>query len=319
MKPVKTFQIGEETLDIKDQTAREKIEKLNGFETVIDPDTGRVVGYKTTAGGNTVFPIPILYDDTGNNLDGAMTQKAVTEVIQPLSNKIQSFENTKSEIASSGLGVALGLAVSNTWAQIVAKLKTVVNRGAVNATISTSGGSYTIPEGFHNGSGKVTGPTLASLIGTNVSLESAASLLSGVTAYGKNGTKYTGSIANNGSYSKWFTPSSSQQSVSLPAGYYTGGTIGCYAQSATSMKSPAGGSAFGNGSIAWSAPSYCSMVVFYIYGGANTSISASNLSSEHSLLGGSSGRHCYVFKGVPSGKAFSSSGTVNSGCVFYWT
>lgn len=192
MKPVKTFQIGEETLDIKDQTAREKIEKLNGFETVIDPDTGRAVGYKTTAGGNTVFPIPTLYDATGNNSDGAMSQKAVTDAIQPLSNKIQSFEDTKSEIASSGLGVALGLAISNTWAQIVAKLKTVVNRGAVNATISTSGGSYTIPEGFHNGSGKVTGPTLAKLVGSNVTLNSASSLLSGVTAYGKDGTKYTG-------------------------------------------------------------------------------------------------------------------------------
>lgn len=319
MKPVKIFQIGEETLDIKDQTAREKIEKLNGFETVIDPDTGRAVGYKTTAGGNTVFPIPTLYDATGNNSDGAMTQKAVTDAIQPLSNKIQSFEDTKSEIASSGLGVALGLAISNTWAQIVAKLKTVVNRGAVNATISTSGGSYTIPEGFHNGSGKVTGPTLSKLIGNDVSLEDSASLLSDVTAYGKNGTKYTGTIPNKGSYSKWFTPSSSQQSVSLPAGYYTGGTIGCHAQSATSMKSPAGGAAFGNGSISWSAPSNCSMVVFYIYGGAKTSISASGLSSEHFLLGGSSGRHCYVFKNVPSGKVFSSSGTVNSGCVFYWT
>lgn len=94
---------------------------------------------------------------------------------------------------ASGLGTALGLIASNTWAQIVAKLKNVVNRGAWNGSISASGGNVTVPAGYHNGSGKVTGPTLASLVGTGVNLASAASLLSGVTAYGRNGTKYTGS------------------------------------------------------------------------------------------------------------------------------
>ena len=96
---------------------------------------------------------------------------------------------------ASGLGTALGLIASNTWAQIVAKLKTVVDRGAWNGTISSSGGNVTVPAGYHNGSGKVTGPTLAALVGTGVNLASAASLLSGVTAYGKNGTKYTGTHA----------------------------------------------------------------------------------------------------------------------------
>ena len=32
---------------------------------------------------------------------------------------------------------------------------TMVNRGAVTGTISTKAGQYTIPEGYHNGSGKV--------------------------------------------------------------------------------------------------------------------------------------------------------------------
>lgn len=124
-----------------------------------------------------------------NNIPGALLMR--TE-LQSLSNKIQSFENTKSEIASSGLGSALGLAASNTWAQIVTKLKEVVNRGAVIGIISTSGGQYTIPEGFHNGSGKVTGPTLENLIGTNVTASSASHVLQGHTAYGKNGVKLIG-------------------------------------------------------------------------------------------------------------------------------
>ena len=39
----------------------------------------------------------------------------------------------------------------------------MANKGAVSASITKSGGSYTIPAGYHNGSGKVTGPTLAAL------------------------------------------------------------------------------------------------------------------------------------------------------------
>ncbi len=117
---------------------------------------------------------------------------SLNENITALETKITSFEQTKSEIVASGLGTALGLIASNTWAQIVAKLKNVVNRGAWNGSISASGGNVTVPAGYHNGSGKVTGPTLAALVGTGVNLASAASLLSSVTAYGKNGTKYTG-------------------------------------------------------------------------------------------------------------------------------
>lgn len=112
--------------------------------------------------------------------------------ITVLQTKMQSFENTKSEIVGSGLGTALSLTASTTWANIVSKIKAIVNRGAWTGSISTSGGSVSVPVGYHNGSGKVTGPTLAALVGTNVNLANAANLLSGYTAYGKNGTKYTG-------------------------------------------------------------------------------------------------------------------------------
>ena len=71
----------------------------------------------------------------------------------------------------------------------------MVNRGAWKGSISSSGGSCTIPTGYHSGSGKVTGPTLSGLIGSSVNLTSGGNMLSGTTAYGKNGTKYSGSIA----------------------------------------------------------------------------------------------------------------------------
>lgn len=249
-----------------------------------------------------------------NNIPSATLMKVK---LNSLDSKIQSFEDTKSEIASSGLGVALGLAISNTWAQIVAKLKTVVNRGAVNATISTSGGSYTIPKGFHNGSGKVTGPSLSNLIGTDVSLTDMASLLNGVTAYGKNGIKYTGTMENKGNYSKWFTPSSSQQSVSLPAGYYTGGTIGCYAQG-SSFTMPSGGLAVSAGTFTTS--EYYSTLLFVLYGStSSTAVSSTSISTSlHKLFDGRQNLHLFVFRNVPSGTAFTVKHSNGSCYAVYW-
>ena len=127
-----------------------------------------------------------------------------------------SFENTKSEIVSSGLGQALALTVSNTWSQIVAKIKAIVNRGAVSQTLNC-GGSYTIPQGYHNGSGKVTANSLASQTDANAA---AAQILSGFTAWIK-GNKVTGSMPNRGTLN-W---SGSNTTYGVPAGYYSGGTI----------------------------------------------------------------------------------------------
>ena len=96
---------------------------------------------------------------------------------------------------------------------------TMPNKGAVTGSITASGGSYTIPAGYHNGSGKVTGPTLAALVGTSVTLTSNANLLTGYTAYGKNGVKYTGSMVNRGA---WTNTPTTKGKVSIPAGYHNG-------------------------------------------------------------------------------------------------
>jgi len=67
----------------------------------------------------------------------------------------------------------------------------MVNHGAVSQTLS-AGGSYTVPAGYHNGSGKVTANSLASQTsGTSA----AAQILSGYTAW-VNGSKLTGSMPN---------------------------------------------------------------------------------------------------------------------------
>ena len=70
---------------------------------------------------------------------------------------------------------------------------TMPNKGAVTASLNC-GGSYTIPKGYHNGSGKVTANSLASQTSANAT---AGDILKDKTAW-VNGSKLTGTIDNHG-------------------------------------------------------------------------------------------------------------------------
>ena len=64
---------------------------------------------------------------------------------------------------------------------------TMANRGAITSNLN-AGGSYTIPAGYHNGSGKVTANSLASQTSATAT---SADILTGKTAW-VNGNKLTG-------------------------------------------------------------------------------------------------------------------------------
>ena len=91
---------------------------------------------------------------------------------------------------------------------------TMTNRGAVSQALNC-GGSYTIPAGYHNGSGKVTANTLASQTSATAT---ASQILSGKTAY-VNGSKITGTIASLGATT--YTPTTSNQTIA--SGKYLSG------------------------------------------------------------------------------------------------
>ena len=94
---------------------------------------------------------------------------------------------------------------------------TMPNRGAVTQTLN-AGGSYTIPAGYQNGSGKI---TAASLSSQTSGTATAAQILSGKTAW-VNGKKITGTMANRGNLN--WKPSNGT-TYTVPAGYYSGGTL----------------------------------------------------------------------------------------------
>lgn len=92
----------------------------------------------------------------------------------------------------------------------------MTNNGAVSKTItpSTSAQSYTIPAGYHNGSGKVT-VSAVSLSGN----ATAAQVLTGRTFYTTSLTKATGTMANQGAKTATLKPGGS---YTIPAGYHNG-------------------------------------------------------------------------------------------------
>lgn len=80
------------------------------------------------------------------------------------------------------------------------------------------GGSYTIPAGYHDGTGTVSGPTLT---GTAV----AGDVLATKTFYNTTGEAVTGSMANNGAVTAEIDGLTTT-SYTIPAGYHDGtGTV----------------------------------------------------------------------------------------------
>lgn len=92
---------------------------------------------------------------------------------------------------------------------------TMTNQGEKTASLNCNE-SYTIPAGYHNGSGQVTANSLASQ--TSATLANAAQLRDGITAYA-NGTKYTGSMVEKAAAA--YTPGTSDQEIA--AGQYLAG------------------------------------------------------------------------------------------------
>lgn len=153
--------------------------------------------------------------------------------------------------------IAFGLATSTDKLDVLANaVDSIVNRGAVQATVQ-EGDTYTIPAGYHNGSGTVNivletksatptestqnitptnGKVLSKVIVNAIPAQYgdttgddgvAANVLSGIKVHSNlNGSAVaiTGSMTNNGAISGSINGLTTT-SYSVPAGYTTGGTV----------------------------------------------------------------------------------------------
>ncbi len=87
---------------------------------------------------------------------------------------------------------------------------TMTNNGGVTGTISTVSGQYTVPQGYHDGSGKV------SISSTEQAKVIAGNIKSGISILGVTGT-YSGEAIT--AQSKSATPTWSQQTIQPDSGY----------------------------------------------------------------------------------------------------
>ena len=148
--------------------------------------------------------------------------------IQELQNQLNNINSLLTQTNATSAQILSGY-TAYSGGQLITG--TMVNRGAASSTLNC-GASYTIPAGYHNGSGVVKANSLASQTSATAT---AADILSGKTAY-VNGKKLTGTatsgtlvLATTSTYkgSKYENKSnagyiqSGVQSFTLPAGLST--------------------------------------------------------------------------------------------------
>lgn len=256
--------------------------KLDALATAVDGITNRGAVSATVQEGDT-YTIPAGYHNGSGTVSGvagggnySLQSKSVTptksqQSITPDSGYYglsdvtvapipEAYQNVSSVNATAGDVLAGKVIVDSTGASVTG---TMPNNGAVNKTLdaSASNQTYTVPAGYHNGSGQVkvvleqksATPTTSSQSITPTSGKVlsqvtvaaipsnfgdttdddavAADILSGKTAHSYNSTTgdavaVTGSMTNNGAVSKTLDATTSNQSYTVPAGYHNGsGTV----------------------------------------------------------------------------------------------
>lgn len=174
-------------------------------------------------------------------------------------SRLQTARNTiRNKMVALGLGASTDL-----LDDLADEIDGIANQGAVTATVQ-EGDTYTIPAGYHNGSGTVSGvggggnyqlqsknvtPTKSSqsvtadsgyygLSGVNVAAipeayqdvssvtAAAGDVLATKTFVTSSGAVTAGTMTNNGAVSKTLDATSSNQSYTVPSGYHNGsGTV----------------------------------------------------------------------------------------------
>lgn len=158
---------------------------------------------KVIYGGQT------LIDLTGDSVTAADVQSGVSFHL-PSGETATGTSTKDSDTSDDTAVVAEILAGKTAHARGAALTGTMVNNGAVTGTISTKAGTYTIPIGYHDGSGTV------GISSTEQAKIIAGNIKSGVKILGVTGT-YSGAAVT--AQAKTATPSTNEQTILPDSGY----------------------------------------------------------------------------------------------------
>ena len=145
--------------------------------------------------GDTVTASDLLTGVTAHGKDGA-----------PITGSCAYDSDTSNDTAAVG-EILAGKTAHARGAQLTG---TMTNNGGVTGTISTKAGQYTVPQGYHDGSGKVqiSSTEQAKIIANNIK--------AGISILGVTGT-YTGEAIT--AQSKSATPTWASQTIQPDTGY----------------------------------------------------------------------------------------------------
>lgn len=202
---------------------------------ILSGDTA--IGYDS-ATGEAVVVTGTMPDNTGWEFNVASSIMPRKGGVVPIPNgyhfastiSIPSLEDlTPVDTDKTAVTASRMLTGYQAWVEGVKVSGTMPNNGAVSPTALSAGGSYTIPAGYHNGSGTVTAKSLSSQTGVDSgkTAVTAANMLTGYQGW-VNGTKVSGTMPNNGSTGGTITGLGSvagDTSYTIPAGYTSGGTV----------------------------------------------------------------------------------------------
>lgn len=159
---------------------------------------------KVVYGGNTLIDLTADTIKADKLLKGFTAHGANGEPI----NGSCDFDVKSSEATASAAEILSGKTAAVKGAIVTGTMK---NNGAVNGSITTKSGQYTVPQGYHDGSGKV------AIAATEQAKLIPANIREGVTVLGVEGAMSGTEDANP--QAKEVTPSTQEQVVLPDEGY----------------------------------------------------------------------------------------------------